>query len=504
MASFVQRFGDIHENDGGNSIQQEIILESEVPEGLEEHISLENNADSDIEDLLSRGSKNVAHDILSQEVERIGSLVEDDPEDSVLKEIEMTATPTGLEELAKKYEQHLLGWNQKVVDAKGQKHLKEYIAIAAAMAGILQRIELPVMQMRMQQSMMSVLQSIKQAGQVTSHNILQSQQLFQLQQLIAQSQRQLVAQGQQVQIQQSMIASIQQAQKLHHLSQNQHVQTQLQQVQQQQRQVQGNIAQVQQRLQTLEQSLLQKTLSKPEIANVQLRIGELQQQQQQLRSLQGQLKTQLQQLQASQDSHIITKLASKHMQIKAVSGREALQTLTKDPISQGHKHGPGCGCEHSHDPVKPQAAKDPVSQGHKHGPGCGCHEHSHDPVKPQAAKDPVSQGHKHGPGCGCHEHSHDPVKPQAAKDPVSQGHKHGPGCGCHEHSHDPVKPQAAKDPVSQGHKHGPGCGHHDHHHTHKHDHANKHDHVHVPGSGCCGSDAKATELGRQAVISMAG
>ncbi|MCE3232968.1 MAG: hypothetical protein K0R98_1225 [Rickettsiaceae bacterium] len=65
MASFAQRFGFSKKDGGGNSIQQEVILETmkEAQEDLAVQIAQDTSSVSNIEVILTRGSRSLAPDI---------------------------------------------------------------------------------------------------------------------------------------------------------------------------------------------------------------------------------------------------------------------------------------------------------------------------------------------------------------------------------------------------------------------------------------------------------
>ncbi|MBL0318137.1 MAG: hypothetical protein IPP74_02360 [Alphaproteobacteria bacterium] len=135
MASFVQKFGFSKKNGGGNSIQQEVILESmkEAQESLAAQISQDTSSASNIEVILTRGSKSLTSNIKTQESILLEQDIEENSLERLLKSIERASSLEELSALMQRYEELVASWCDKASKLSSEKRLKEYLSIIAAL-----------------------------------------------------------------------------------------------------------------------------------------------------------------------------------------------------------------------------------------------------------------------------------------------------------------------------------------------------------------------------------
>jgi hypothetical protein len=179
MASFAQKFASKKQEGGGNSIQQEIILESmkQASEDLAAQVSQETSSVANIEAILTRGSKSIAPDKKSEAEAQLEQEIEENSLEKLLGAIELATSPEELAALMQQYEELLASWSEKASILRSEKHLKEYLSIAAALSMLQKMLQNPELlkgkqlSELLQSSLKSQQQSIAgQAKQMLSQN----------------------------------------------------------------------------------------------------------------------------------------------------------------------------------------------------------------------------------------------------------------------------------------------------------------------------------------------
>jgi hypothetical protein len=145
MASFAQKFASKKQASGGNSIQEEIILESmkQATEDLAAQVSQETSSVGNVESILARGSKSLAPDTKSAEEALLEQELEENSLEKLLGAIELATTPEELSALMQQYEELLASWSERASLLRSEKHLKEYLSIVAALSMLQKMMQNP-------------------------------------------------------------------------------------------------------------------------------------------------------------------------------------------------------------------------------------------------------------------------------------------------------------------------------------------------------------------------
>lgn len=191
MASFVQRFALKKKESGGNSIQQEVILEEmrQAQEDLAAQLSQETSSVENIQAILTRGSKSIAPDTKSEQETLLEQEIEENSVEKLLKAIELATSPEELSALMQQYEELLAGWSERISSLRSEKHLKEYLAIVAALSMLQKMLQNPDLLLSgkqiaetMQASLKSQQQTIESQAKLMQ---AQNQKLYEQTQLLA-------------------------------------------------------------------------------------------------------------------------------------------------------------------------------------------------------------------------------------------------------------------------------------------------------------------------------
>lgn len=556
LASFAQRFGFGKEEGGGNSIQQEIILESmkEAQESLAKHISDATSSDGNIAAILSRSSISLTPDTNKTQEERLlEQEIEENGGDALLRAIEEANSPEALSQLLNRYEELVQGWSEKASLLRNEKHLKEYVAITAALSmsrRLMQQPEL-LLGRRLSEQLQNALQSQRHVIEKQAVNIqAKTQQLHEQQQLtknlsVVETSRQSIVDALKKDAGKSATQELQS-----NVKQTLQQSTPMQQIQENARTSQKLQAEQtkQSYIQSMQANTAALSVTKAQTSSISPQTtGQIQTAQKQSANQSQQAflqSTLMQRMQHSipnpppiaSNSSIQSNTVSSHATEKQSSSStpgtteqapsEQRQKTEETPVkNQSNKVESGQQALQPHTPEHEQSnhrsmnETDLVSKGHVHtGPDC-CkgHKHEHDHKHEHHSmnkSDPVTKGCCGG-HCNGHHDKHGHEHKEMSKDPVSKGHVHtGPDC-CkghkheHEHGHKHEHHSMSKtDPVTKGCCGGRCNGHHDKHgHEHKHDehhhghkHGNeehKHKHEHGPSCSCCGKRAKASEASQE-------
>lgn len=454
MASFTQKFSANQADGGGNSIQQEIMLESmkAAQESLAAIISQETSASGNMERILGKtaSSKHApTATAIGEEEASLEQEIEEHSLEIILEKIERARSPEEITEWLQEYEELLQSWSEKASALRNKKHLKEYLSIVAALAMLKTMTQHPellsgnALSEMVKTNVKSQQQFIEQQANKLQ---LQHQKIYEQQQATKQTEHTLqptiVVQQQQVQATVSQLQNARQQQQL---------------MQQQQQARETTIRAIEQSKTT---SIAQQTATTATIEQARQTTRQVQaarEQQQNVINLNIQSQQQARQITTTtvaqtEQSALKAEVAS---QIKAQTQENQQtkqpQAMGKDAISKAHAHGAGCGCSgckgaaHSHQHTSPEPkamGKDAISKAHAHGAGCGCSGcKGHASPEPKAmGKDVVSKAHAHGAGCGCptctgqHKHQAMQTQAQQAKEKPQKQHVHGPSCGCCGHS----------------------------------------------------------------------
>lgn len=167
MASFVQRFALKKKEGGGNSIQQEVILEQmhQVQEDLAAQISQETRSVENIQAILTLGSKSISSHTKSVQETLLEQEIEENSVERLLKAIELATSPEELSALMQQYEELLAGWHNKVSLLRSEKHLKEYLAIVAALSMLQKMLQNPDLLLPAKQITETIQNSLKSQQQ---------------------------------------------------------------------------------------------------------------------------------------------------------------------------------------------------------------------------------------------------------------------------------------------------------------------------------------------------
>lgn len=202
MASFVQRFASKKKESGGNSIQQEVILEEmrQAQEDLAVQVSQETSSVENIQAILTRSSKSITPDTKSEQEALLEQEVEENSVEKLLKAIELATSPEELSALMQQYEELLAGWSERISSLRSEKHLKEYLAIVAALKHLQKMLQNPDLLLSGKQIAETIQASLKSQQQAIESQAklmqAQNQKLHEQTQLLA---KQLSQTGQSLQ-----------------------------------------------------------------------------------------------------------------------------------------------------------------------------------------------------------------------------------------------------------------------------------------------------------------
>jgi hypothetical protein len=143
--SFVQRFAASKKEGSGNSIQKEVILEDmlQAQEDLALQVSQDTSSISNIEVILTCGSKSLAPDIKGADESLLEQEIEENSLERLHKSIELAASPEELSALMQQYEELVASWSDRASKLRSEKHLKEYMAITAALTMLQKMMQNP-------------------------------------------------------------------------------------------------------------------------------------------------------------------------------------------------------------------------------------------------------------------------------------------------------------------------------------------------------------------------
>lgn len=139
MVLFAQKFAPKKQESDGNSIQQEVILDAmkQAAEDLAVQVSQETSSAANIESILD--NKIVAPDTKTEAETLLEQEIETNSLEKLLGALEVASSIEELSALMQQYEELLVSWSEKASLLRSDKHLKEYLAITAAL-NMLQRV----------------------------------------------------------------------------------------------------------------------------------------------------------------------------------------------------------------------------------------------------------------------------------------------------------------------------------------------------------------------------